>query len=110
MLHYQLDYVVEETLKNMPNREQLLLKKYLGKNFEKAEAEYLWNRIADHKWYVSERLGRDIGFRVAAIDFIENFYEPKRNQSKSGVFQKIFRPLAAGLRSYLISKSKVFLQ
>jgi hypothetical protein len=28
--------------------------------------------IQNHKWYVSERLGRDVGLRVTAIDFIEN--------------------------------------
>jgi len=25
-----------------------------------------------HKWYVSERLGRDVGLRVAAVDYFEN--------------------------------------
>jgi hypothetical protein len=25
--------------------------------------------IADHKWFLSERLGRDVGFSVAALDY-----------------------------------------
>ena len=25
-----------------------------------------------HKWYVSERLGQDVGLRVAAVDYFEN--------------------------------------
>ncbi len=25
--------------------------------------------IADHKWFLSERLGRDVGFTVAALDY-----------------------------------------
>src|SRR5215204_1531468 len=76
MIFYQLDYVVDEVLKNIPTEEQVFLKKYLNRDFPRKEAKYLWERIVDHKWYVSERLKRDIGFRVAAVDYIENFYEP----------------------------------
>src|SRR4051794_104268 len=38
--------------------------------------------IQNHKWYVSERLGRDVGLRVAAVDFIENFYRPAELDSR----------------------------
>jgi hypothetical protein len=38
--------------------------------------------IQKHKWYVSERLGRDVGLRVAAIDFIENVYRPEDVDSR----------------------------
>jgi hypothetical protein len=76
MSFYKLDYTVEKVLKNTPTREQTFLKKYLNADFSKIEAKYLWERIADHKWLVSERLRRDIGFRVAAVDYVENFYEP----------------------------------
>jgi Domain of unknown function (DUF4032) len=114
MVIYQLDYVVDEVLKNMPTQEQLFLKKYLNEDFEKKEAKYLWERIADHKWYVSERLKRDVGFRVAAVDYIENFYEPNSvfgNKNKpSGVWRRIFRPVGSGLRSYFVAKSKILPQ
>lgn len=40
------------------------------------EAKKIWKKIEDHKWYLSERLGRDVGNRVAAVDYLENFYQP----------------------------------
>ena len=111
MIFYQLDYLVDEVLKDMPTEEQVFLKKYLNQDFPRKEAKYLWERIVDHKWYVSERLKRDVGFRVAAVDYIENFYEPNsifgRKNRKSGVFGKILRPINSSLRSYFVSKSKI---
>ena len=114
MIFYQLDYVVDEVLKGLPTREQVFLKQYLSRDFPKKEAEYLWERIVDHKWYIGERLKRDVGFRVAAIDYVENFYEPGSfyvgKNRKSGVFGKIFRPIGSNLRSYFVSKSKILPQ
>ena len=46
-----------------------------GKRMRADEAGVLWNRIVDHKLFVSERLGRDVGVRVAAIDFLDNIYD-----------------------------------
>ena len=114
MIFYQLDYVVDEILKDVPSQEQIFLKSYLNRDFPKKEAAYLWERIVDHKWYVGERLKRDVGFRVAAVDYIENFYEPSRffgdKNKKSGVFGKFFRPINSSLRSYFVSKSKILPQ
>lgn len=111
MINYQLDYVVEEVLKGLPSQEQIFLKKHIGKDFPKTEAKYLWERIGNHKWYVSERLGRDIGLRVAAVDYIENFYEPTsffdNEGSQSNGFRKVLRSLNAGLRNYFVEKSKI---
>jgi hypothetical protein len=112
MIFYQLDYVVDEIRKNEPSPEQLFLKKYLGAEFEKKEAVYLWERIVDHKWYVSERLRRDIGFRVAAIDYIENFYEAgsafNNKNRRAGSLRRALGPLGSGLlRSYFSAKSKI---
>ena len=45
-----------------------------GDVFSKKEAEFLWSRIGDHKWYVSEKLGRDVGLNVAAVDYLENVF------------------------------------
>lgn len=39
-----------------------------------SKARELWPQILEHKWYISERLGRDTGLRVAAIDYFENIY------------------------------------
>ncbi|GEM_PF-1352699 len=114
MIFYQLDYVVDEVLKNIPTEEQVFLKKYLNRDFPRKEAKYLWERIVDHKWYVSERLKRDTGFRVAAVDYIENFYEPNsvfgNKNRKSGIFSRIFRLVNSSLRSYFVSKSRILPQ
>lgn len=114
MIYYQLDYVVDEVLKNVPSPEQVYLKTYTNQEFPKKEAKYLWERILDHKWYIGERLKRDVGYRVAAVDYIENFYEPvsfyDNKNRKSGVFGKIFRPLGSNLKSYFVSKSKILPQ
>ena len=43
-----------------------------GTTFEAEAASDLWPRILLHKWLMSEKLGRDVGLRVACIDFLEN--------------------------------------
>jgi hypothetical protein len=37
-----------------------------------AEAQEVWPQVLEHKWYMSERLGRDVGLRVAALDYFKN--------------------------------------
>ncbi len=32
----------------------------------------LWTHIQRHKWFLSEQLGRDVGIKVACLDYIEN--------------------------------------
>ncbi|MGD0827757.1 MAG: AAA family ATPase, partial [Desulfobaccales bacterium] len=43
-----------------------------GARIEPEVAADLWPRILQHKWLMSEKLGRDVGQRVACIDFLEN--------------------------------------
>ncbi len=43
-----------------------------GAAFEPEIAAGLWSRILDHKWLLSEKVGRDMGLRTACIDFLEN--------------------------------------
>jgi transitional endoplasmic reticulum ATPase len=43
-----------------------------GSKFDPDIAADLWPRILQHKWLMSEKLGRDVGLRVASIDFLEN--------------------------------------
>lgn len=83
MLPYKLDYTIEKITKNTSNKEQKILKKLTGKSVSEKEAGKIWSGVQDHKWYVSERLGRDVGFRVAAVDFIENVYPAKTNSKAS---------------------------
>jgi len=111
MVFYQLDYVVEEIKKNEPSVEQNNLKKYVGANFNKEEAAFIWGRVIDHKWYMGERLKRDIGLRVAAVDYVENFYDSsifrKKDNKRDGFFNRIFRPVPQLTRHYFASKSKM---
>ena len=110
MIHYQLDYVIEEVKKNEPTVEQIKLKKLVGANYTKEEAKYIWGRVIDHKWYIGERLKRDVGLRVAAIDYVENFYNPaifRRNRKPTNIFNRLVRPLSNLMRGYFVSKSKM---
>lgn len=43
-----------------------------GSKFDPERAADMWSKILQHKWLMSEKLGRDVGIRVACIDFIEN--------------------------------------
>ena len=46
--------------------------KLSGVEFEPAIAADFWSSILKHKWFLSEKLGRDVGLRTACIDFLEN--------------------------------------
>ncbi|MBN1930303.1 MAG: AAA family ATPase [Desulfobacterales bacterium] len=43
-----------------------------GAEFEPDIAADLWSKIINHKWLLSEKVGRDVGLRTACIDFLEN--------------------------------------
>lgn len=53
------------------------LKRLAGVRLSPREAEVVWARLLEHKWYLGERLGRDVGMRVAAADFFENVEPPR---------------------------------
>ena len=70
------------SIARMPNTEgspamsgrgaQVMLRALTGVTLGVMDARAIWPRILDHKWFLSERLGRDVGLRVAAIDYLEN--------------------------------------
>ncbi len=109
MIFYPIDYVIEEIKKNEPSLAQINLKRYAGADFAREEATYVWQRVIDHKWYMGERLKRDIGLRVAAIDFIENFYDAttfRQINRPKGFFRRFSRPaVSQTLRNYFVAKS-----
>jgi hypothetical protein len=45
------------------------------------EAAVEWGHILDHKWYMSENEGRDVGIEVAALDYFRNI-RPKKPTKK----------------------------
>lgn len=46
-----------------------------GAKFEPDIAAGLWGQIINHKWLLSEKVGRDVGLRTACIDFLENMQQ-----------------------------------
>ena len=80
MNFYRLDYAIEKVLKNgFSSREQNLLREFAGRRFSREEAKSVWEKVLDHKWYLSEQLQRDVGLHVAATDFVENLYKPRHS-------------------------------
>jgi len=45
---------------------------YTGQKVDPETARKLWPKIMQHKWYMSEKLDRDVGFKIACLDFLEN--------------------------------------
>ncbi|RKX59114.1 MAG: AAA family ATPase [Thermodesulfobacteriota bacterium] len=43
-----------------------------GQKVEPKMAAEMWPKIIQHKWVLSEKLGRDVGIKVACLDFIDN--------------------------------------
>ena len=59
---------------NIPSPDDCVSKiyEYSGHRFEPEIATDVWLEILEHKWHLSEKLGRDVGIKVACLDFIEN--------------------------------------
>jgi len=43
-----------------------------GIKFEEAIAADIWQKVMDNKWILSEKIGREVGFRAACIDFLDH--------------------------------------
>jgi hypothetical protein len=94
---FKLDYVIEKRFAGWPRSERRVINTLAGVSVSLAEARLVWPRILDHKWYVSERLGRDVGLRVAAIDYFENIEGPRTMRSRSGTLKRALKRLAKQL-------------
>ena len=80
MIPFRLDYVIEKSSGEGACEEQEVLKELAGVRLRPAEARAVWPRVLEHKWLVSERLGRDVGLRVAALDYFENVRFPRHTR------------------------------
>ncbi len=61
------------------------LRQLAGVELSSSEARAVWPSVLEHKWYLGERLGRDVGLRVAAVDYFENIHPaPRRARAHSG--------------------------
>ena len=70
---FKLDGVIDKVLRE-DTPERRMIHDLAGVHLSNREAQSAWHRVLEHKWYISERLGRDVGFRVAAIDYFDNIY------------------------------------
>ncbi len=43
------------------------------KKFQPAEAKGIWDELVKHKYFMSQALKRDVGVRVAALDYLSNY-------------------------------------
>ncbi|HEV3470648.1 MAG TPA: DUF4032 domain-containing protein [Pyrinomonadaceae bacterium] len=76
-LSFKLEHIIEEVVSEHPRDQKRVLRKLTGVKLSTAYAQDVWPQVLEHKWYLSERLGRDVGLRVAAVDYFENIYPPE---------------------------------
>lgn len=83
---------------------QIFLQEFTGNSFSRTDAENIWSKVIDHKWNVSENLKRDVGLRVAAVDFVENFYAPiyrtEMHTQNAGLFSRASKNAKKIVRSF----------
>jgi len=48
---------------------------FCGQMIDPEKAQALFPKIQKHKWLLSEKLNRDVGFKVATLDYLENAAE-----------------------------------
>src|SRR3712207_497122 len=80
MIPFRLDYVIDRANDEGASEEQEALKELAGVRLRPVEARAEWPRVLEHKWLMSERLGRDVGLRVAALDYFENVRLPRHTR------------------------------
>jgi hypothetical protein len=68
---FKSNYVAERARAD-DERERQKLKSATGMGLTPAAAQEVWPQVLEHKWYMSERLGRDVGLRAAALDYFKN--------------------------------------
>jgi hypothetical protein len=67
-----LDHVIDRVRADGKDTERRTLETLTGVSLSGQEARAAWPKILEHKWYMSECMGRDVGLRVAAVDFFEH--------------------------------------
>ena len=80
MIPFRLDYVIERMLQATNpasgRRERRMIRSSQVCGCPKKQARQAWSSILEHKWYLGERLNRDVGLRTAAVDYLENIAPP----------------------------------
>jgi hypothetical protein len=78
-ISFKLDFVFERARGDAENEEQEIR----PVRIPHPEAREVWQQVLEHKWYMSERLGRDVGLGTAAIDYFESIRR-RRTLNKAG--------------------------
>lgn len=88
MIPFRLEYVIEKTLRVTSTangrREQRMIEDLTGLQVPKSQAREVWSSILLHKWYLGERLNRDVGLHTAAVDYLENIAPPSSFERAQG--------------------------
>lgn len=71
-----------------------LIYEFSGQKVEPKTAEDLWPKVMQHKWVLSEKLGRDVGMKLACLDFMENI-EPMHRDLHDAQGIKLLKALGA---------------
>jgi len=100
---FKLDYLIEKAIQHKERDARRTLRELAGVRLSAREAREVMPSIQKHKWYISERVGRDVGLRVAAIDYFDNIYKPR---VASGTFAQRLKNVAKDLGAlYLAHQS-----
>ena len=67
---FSLDHTIERVRATDPVPS--LVRRLTGLHVPVDQSRSVLASILEHKWLLSERLGRDVGLRVAAVDYVEN--------------------------------------
>lgn len=104
---FKLDYLIEKAIQPKEADVRRTLQELTGVKLSAGEAREVMPRIQNHKWYISERVGRDVGLKVAAIDYFDNIYQPRAAvRAHSGTLKQRLKPLAKELGAiYLAHQS-----
>lgn len=65
-----------------------------GHKLDPPVAHELWEKILEHKWVLSEKLGRDVGLKVSCVDYVENI-ESIRHEGAEAEAVKILKEMRA---------------
>ena len=66
-------------LENSQEGYSSLIFEYSGYKVDPELSQNLWSNILQHKWVISEKIGRDVGIKVACMDFIQNIMPVEDN-------------------------------
>ena len=92
---FKLDYLIEKAIQPREADARRTLQELAGVKLSAREAREIMPRIQNHKWYISERVGRDVGLRVAAIDYFDNIHKPQSAvRARSGMLKQKLKHLA----------------